>query len=73
MGEGESLEMKLKNIYKKSLFVELMKRGHDFHHSMRNKYNPKYQVYVMIDTPQLRKDMVMLSGQTYIEGYDGEK
>ncbi|MCM2532810.1 hypothetical protein NDK43_10940 [Neobacillus pocheonensis] len=66
------MEKRLKNIYKKSLFVELVKLGNDFHHSMRNRYNPKYQVYVMGDTPKLRRDLVQLSGQTYIEGYNGE-
>ncbi|ETI69414.1 hypothetical protein [Neobacillus vireti] len=67
------MEKKLKNIYKKQLFIDLVKLGHDFHHSMRNKNNPKYQVYVMVDTPKLRQDLVWLSGQTYIEGYYGEK
>ncbi|MDR6123479.1 hypothetical protein QFZ87_003076 [Bacillus sp. SLBN-46] len=66
------MEKRLKNIYKKSLFVELVKLGNDFHHSMRNKNNPKYQVFVMVDTPKLRKDLVELSGQTYIEGYHGD-
>lgn len=66
-----TMEKRLKNIYKKTLFVELVKLGHDFHHSMRNKDNPKYQVYVMVDTPKLRKDLAQLSGQTYIEGYEG--
>ncbi|MGF6950180.1 hypothetical protein QF028_002685 [Neobacillus sp. B4I6] len=65
------MEKRLKNIYKKTLFVELVKLGNDFHHSMRNKNNPKYQVYVMVDTPKLRKDLVQLSGQTCIEGYEG--
>jgi hypothetical protein len=67
------MEMRLKNIYKKSIFVELVKLGNDFHHSMRNKYNPKYQVYVMVDTPKLRRDMAELSGRTFIEGYHVEK
>jgi len=64
------MEKKLKNIYKKQLFIELVKLGNDFHHSMRNRNNPKYQVYVMVDTPKLRQDLVMLSGQRYIEGYN---
>ncbi len=63
------MEKKLKNIYKKQLFLDLVKLGHDFHHSMRNRKNPKYQVYVMVDTPKLRRDMVLLSGHTYIEDF----
>ena len=50
--------MAFKNIYKKSLAIELIKRGHDFSHSMRNRNNPKYQVYVFKTTEQLIKDMV---------------
>lgn len=55
------------NIYKKSLAMELIKLGHDFHHSMRNRNNDRYQVYVFIDTLEIRKDMARLSGKTYRE------
>jgi len=68
MGRG-NMEKRLKNIYKKQLFLDLIQLGHDFHHSMRNKNNPKYQVYVMVDTPKLRDDMAKLSGHTYKVGY----
>lgn len=64
------MEKKFKNIYKKQLFLDLVKLGNDFHHSMRNRNNPKYQVYVMVDTPKLRRDMVRLSGHTYVEEYN---
>ncbi|MCD8508763.1 MAG: hypothetical protein LRY73_01920 [Bacillus sp. (in: Bacteria)] len=67
------MEKRLKNIYKKQLFLDLVKLGHDFHHSMRNRNNPKYQVYVMVDTPELRRDMVRLVGQSYVEEFNDVK
>ncbi|HFK1791172.1 TPA: hypothetical protein ACGXGE_003953 [Bacillus pacificus] len=51
---------KLKNLYKKSLAIELIKRGHDLHHTMRNRNNPKYQVYVLVETPELIRDMIAI-------------
>ena len=57
---------KLINIYKKSLAMELIRMGHDFSHSMRNRKKPKWQIYVLYDTPELRKDMAMLSGKEYV-------
>ena len=60
----EELQMKekprLKNLYKKSLAIELIKRGHDLHHTMRNRNNPKYQVYVLVETPELIRDMIAI-------------
>lgn len=60
----EELQMKekprLKNLYKKSLAIELIKRGHDLHHTMRNRNNSKYQVYVMVETPELIRDMIAI-------------
>ncbi|MGE6541088.1 hypothetical protein [Bacillus luti] len=56
---------KLKNLYKKTLAIELIKMGHDLHHTMRNWYNPKYQVYVFKDTPELRRDMARINNQEY--------
>ncbi|MEI4619858.1 hypothetical protein KFD70_06805 [Bacillus pfraonensis] len=52
---------KLKNLYKKSLAMELIRMGHDLHHTMRNRYNPKYQVYVMVETPELIHDMLAIN------------
>ncbi|MDQ0242608.1 hypothetical protein J2S09_000144 [Bacillus fengqiuensis] len=51
----------LKNIYKKSLAIELIKKGHDLHHTMRNRNNPKYQVFTFVETPGLIEDLVKLS------------
>lgn len=50
-----------KNIYKKSLAMALVRRGHDIEHTMRNWNNPKYQVYVFKDTPELIKDLLEIS------------
>lgn len=55
----------LKNIWKKSLAIELIKCGHDLHHTMRNWHNPKYQIFAMVDTPALRKDMERINNERY--------
>ncbi|MFD4931740.1 hypothetical protein ACFWMS_23110 [Peribacillus butanolivorans] len=52
---------KLKNIYKKSIAMALCRRGHDIEHTMRNRENPKYQVFVFKDTPVLIKDLLELT------------
>lgn len=54
-------KLKLKNLYKKSLAMELIRMGHDLHHTMRNRRNPKYQVYVMVETPELIHDMIAIT------------
>lgn len=53
--------LRLKNFYKKSLAMELIRMGHDLHHTMKNRDNPKYQVYVIVETPELIRDMVSIS------------
>ncbi|MBM0064039.1 hypothetical protein [Alkalicoccobacillus gibsonii] len=50
-----------KNIYKKSLAIDLIKCGHDFLHTMRNKHNQRYQIYVFTETPELIQDMQRLT------------
>ncbi|PGV58358.1 hypothetical protein COD94_24190 [Bacillus cereus] len=50
----------LKNVYKKSLAIELIKRGADLHHTMRNRSNEKYQIYVFVETPELIRDMIAI-------------
>jgi hypothetical protein len=50
--------MGLKNIYKKSLAIELIKRGHDLSHTMRNRNNRKYQIFVFPHTDELIKDLL---------------
>lgn len=51
---------KLKNIYKKTLAMDLIRMGHDLNHTMRNRNNPKYQVYVMVETPEMIRDMLYI-------------
>ncbi|ELK48491.1 UNVERIFIED_CONTAM: hypothetical protein N8J90_14970 [Halobacillus marinus] len=65
---GDVTERKfgLKNIYKKSLAMNLIRNGHDIEHTMRNRNNPKYQVFVFVDTPKLRRDIAMLNEQEYV-------
>ncbi|MGM2859642.1 hypothetical protein ACS2QN_03040 [Bacillus cereus group sp. Bce021] len=50
----------LKNIYKKSIAIELIKMGHDLHHTMKNRSNEKYQIYVFVETPELIRDMLAI-------------
>ncbi|WP_144660140.1 hypothetical protein [Bacillus tropicus] len=45
----------LKNIYKKTLAMELIKMGHDLHHTMR-----RFQVYALVETPELIRDMIAI-------------
>ncbi|MEX3746498.1 hypothetical protein [Lysinibacillus xylanilyticus] len=53
----------MKNIYKKSLAIELIKRGHNLSHTMRNKYNPKYQVWVFSEAPEFIEDLLRLTAK----------
>jgi hypothetical protein len=59
--------MKLKNIYKKSLAMALIRRGHDLQHTMRNRANEKYQIFVFEQTAQLTKDLLDITGQDRID------
>jgi hypothetical protein len=52
---------KLKLIYKKSLFIELVRRNHNFMYSTRNRKNEKYQVYMFEETPELIQDLIHLT------------
>lgn len=61
----EKLPVKL--IYKKSLFVELVRLDNNFLYSTRNRDNEKWQVYAFEDTEKLRKDIAELTGHTYDE------
>ncbi|HDR4554356.1 TPA: hypothetical protein QCQ24_002318 [Bacillus cereus] len=50
----------LKNIYKKTLAMELIKMGHDLHHTMRNRKDVRFQVYVLVETPEMIRDMLYI-------------
>lgn len=65
--KGKFTMPKLKNIYKKSIAIELIKRGHDLHHTMRNRNNEKYQVFVFVETPEMIADLIDLGKQAKIE------
>ena len=52
-------------VYKKSLMVQLVKLGHDLHHTEKNRDNPKYQIYYFPDSEQIEKDLAMLTGKEY--------
>ncbi|MEH7753636.1 hypothetical protein V7457_21285 [Bacillus toyonensis] len=53
-------KLKLKNFYKKTLAIELIKMGHSLHHTIRNRNNTKYQVYVSEETSELIRDMLAI-------------
>lgn len=59
----EEPKKNLKNIYKRTLAEDLIKLGNTLHHTMRNKNNPKYQVFVFVDTPKLIQDMLYITQQ----------
>lgn len=50
----------LKNIYKKTIAIELIKMGHDLHHTMRNRKDERFQIYVFVETPELIRDMLAI-------------
>ncbi|MGE7688102.1 hypothetical protein ACQKMI_02720 [Lysinibacillus sp. NPDC097214] len=53
----------MKNIYKKSLAIELIELGHDLSHTMRNKLNPRYQVFTFFETPEFVEDLLKLTAK----------
>ena len=56
----------LKYIYKKSLAMDLIRKGHDLSYTVRNRDRPKWYIYVFEDTPELRKDMAEITGHEYV-------
>lgn len=66
-------KLPVKLIYKKSLFVELVRLDNNFLYSTRNREKSKWQVYAFQDTPKLRQDVAELNGQSYIEGFYNEQ
>ena len=45
----------------------LIRQGHDFLYSARNRMNPDWQIYFFTDSPELRKDMAAYNGDEYLE------
>lgn len=59
-------------VYKKSLFVELVRLDNNFLYSMPNRNDKRWQIFAFEDTPKLRKDIAQLNGQEYVEGFNNE-
>ncbi|WP_224930554.1 hypothetical protein [Bacillus safensis] len=59
------MEKNLKNVYKRSLAMDLVQMGHDLHHSIGNLENPKYQVFCFEHTKELDRDIALLTGHDY--------
>ncbi|PEM44853.1 hypothetical protein [Bacillus wiedmannii] len=51
----------LKNVYKKTLAIELIRLGHDLNHTMRNRKDDRFQVFVFVETPELIRDMMEIN------------
>ncbi|MGE7887839.1 hypothetical protein ACQKN7_10760 [Bacillus cereus] len=51
----------LKNVYKKTLAIELIRLGHDLNHTMRNRKDERFQVFVFVETPELIRDMMEIN------------
>lgn len=51
----------LKNIYKKTLAIELIRLGHDLNHTMRNRKDDRFQVFVFVETSELIRDMMEIN------------
>ncbi len=58
---------KVKVIYKKSVFVELVRLNHNFLYSTRNRDNRNFQCYMFQLTEELERDLAMLSDRKHIE------
>lgn len=57
----------IKVIYKKELAMDLIKRGHNFLYTTKNRNNRKYQCYMFEASSELDKDLSLLSGREYDE------
>jgi hypothetical protein len=53
--------MNKKNIYKKSLAMDLIRLDNNFLHSMRNREKKDHQVWVFEDTEKFIADLVWLT------------
>jgi len=65
---------RLKNIYRKSIAMDLIKMGNDLHHTMKNRNNPKYQVFVFHDNEKLIQDLLYITERNRInKRYENRK
>ncbi|WP_406904114.1 hypothetical protein [Bacillus cereus] len=51
----------LKNIYKKTLAIELIRLGHDLNHTMRNRKDERFQLFTFVEKPELIRDMLEIN------------
>lgn len=58
---------RLKNIYKRTLAMDLIKLGNILSHSMRNRDRPQYQVFVFYEDEKLIEDMLYLAERYRME------
>ncbi|MFT7830057.1 hypothetical protein [Priestia megaterium] len=58
---------RLKNIYKKTLAMDLIRLGNNLSHSMRNRNNRRYQVFVFYEDDKLIEDMLYLAERYRME------
>lgn len=58
---------RLKNIYKKTLAMDLIRLGNNLSHSMRNRDRPQYQVFVFYEDDKLIEDMLYLAERYRME------
>lgn len=59
--------MEPKAIYKKELFVSLVRLDNNFLYTMKNPKNPRVQVFYFEHTEKLIRDIVAISGKEYDE------
>lgn len=53
------------NIYKYSLFQELVARGHRFLRTKPNERNDKYVIYVFKQSEELESDIAEITGHAF--------
>ncbi|MDG4850516.1 hypothetical protein [Peribacillus frigoritolerans] len=53
------------NVYKYSLFEQLITRGHRLPRTKPNERNPQYNVFVFKRSEALERDIAELTGYTY--------
>lgn len=59
--------MEPKAIYKKELFVELVRLDNNFLYTMKNPNNPRFQIYYFEHTRKLERDIANLTNPEYVE------
>lgn len=55
--------MKVKKIFKKSIAMYLIRKGHDLKDIELNLKNNRFKVFIFMETPELLKDLTEMSLQ----------